>query len=90
MQRITRAARTRGCWLELNAQPQRLDLPDTWCQMAKAEGTLVAVNSDAHGTGGFDDLLFGIGQARRGWLAAGDVVNTRSLADLKLLIAATM
>lgn len=90
MQRIIRAARTRGCWLELNAQPQRLDLPDTWCQMAKAEGTLLAVNSDAHGTAGFDDLLFGIGQARRGWLAADDVVNTRSLADLKLLIAATM
>ncbi|GCB02272.1 DNA polymerase X family [Sulfuriferula multivorans] len=90
MQRIIRAARTRGCWLELNAQPQRLDLPDTWCQMAKAEGTLVAVNSDAHGTAGFDDLLFGIGQARRGWLAADDVVNTRSLADLKLLISATM
>ncbi|HUW29055.1 MAG TPA: DNA polymerase/3'-5' exonuclease PolX [Sulfuriferula sp.] len=90
MQRIVRAARTRGCWLELNAQPQRLDLPDIWCQMAKAEGTLVAVNSDAHGTAGFDDLLFGIGQARRGWLAADDVVNTRSLADLKLLIAATM
>lgn len=90
MQRIIRAARTRGCWLELNAQPQRLDLPDTWCQMAKAEGTLVAVNSDAHGSAGFDDLLFGIGQARRGWLAADDVVNTRSLADLKLLISATM
>ncbi len=90
MQRIVRAARTRGCWLELNAQPRRLDLPDNWCQMAKAEGTLVAVNSDAHGTAGFDDLLFGIGQARRGWLAADDVVNTRSLADLKLLIAATM
>jgi DNA polymerase (family 10) len=90
MQRIIRAAHTRGCWLELNAQPQRLDLPDTWCQLAKAEGTLVAINSDAHGTAGFDDLLFGIGQARRGWLAADDVVNTRSLADLKLLIAATM
>ncbi|WP_413438939.1 DNA polymerase/3'-5' exonuclease PolX [Sulfuriferula sp. GW1] len=90
MQRIIRAARTRGCWLELNAQPQRLDLPDTWCQMAKAEGTPLAINSDAHGTAGFDDLLFGIGQARRGWLAADDVVNTRSLADLKLLISATM
>lgn len=90
MQRIIRAARTRGCWLELNAQPQRLDLPDIWCQMTKAEGALVAVNSDAHSTAGFDDLLFGIGQARRGWLAADDVVNTRSLADLKLLIAATM
>ncbi|BBP03537.1 DNA polymerase/3'-5' exonuclease PolX [Sulfuriferula plumbiphila] len=90
MQRIIRHAHLRGCWLELNAQPQRLDLPDTWCRMAKAEGALVAVNSDAHGTAAFDDLAFGIGQARRGWLAPGDVVNTRNLADLKSLIAATM
>lgn len=90
MQRIIRAAHARGCWLELNAQPQRLDLPDTWCQMVKAEGALLAVNSDAHSTAAFDDLLFGIGQARRGWLESGDVVNTRSLADLKSLIAATM
>lgn len=90
MQRIIRHARTRGCWLELNAQPQRLDLTDTWCQMAKAEGALIAVNSDAHSTAAFNDLHYGIGQARRGWLEPEDVVNTRSLDDLKLLIAATM
>ena len=83
MARIIRAARQRGCVLEINAHPERLDLLDTHCQMAKAEGVKLAINSDAHSTLDFDNLRFGVGQARRGWLEKNDVVNTRSLARLK-------
>ncbi len=88
--RVLRQARQRGCFVELDAQPQRLDLTDTACQMAKAEGVLVAIDSDAHSVLQFDQLALGIGQARRGWLEAGDVLNTRTLAELRPLLARTM
>ena len=88
--RIVRAAKERGCYLEVNAQPDRLDLDDARCRMAREEGVLVAVNSDAHSTFDFAHLRFGIGQARRGWLEAKDVLNTRSLKELRPLLAKTM
>jgi len=88
--RVLRHARDRGCFVELDAQPQRLDLTDTACQMAKAEGVLVAIDSDAHNALQFDDLALGVGQARRGWLEPADVLNTRSLAELRPLLARTM
>jgi len=88
--RVLRKARERGCFVELNAQPERLDLDDNACRMAKDEGVLVCVNSDAHGVHGFDNLRFGVGQARRGWLAKADVLNTRSLNELRPLLARTM
>jgi DNA polymerase (family 10) len=89
MLRIVRQARARGRFLELNAHPERLDLLDTYCMMAKEEGVAVAVSSDAHSALDFDNLRFGIGQARRGWLSAGDVLNTRTLPQLRRLLAST-
>ena len=88
--RIIREAKSRGCFLELNAQPDRLDLQDIYCQMAREEGVAVCVNSDAHSTADFAHLRFGIGQARRGWLTAADVLNTRPLPQLRPLIKRTM
>jgi DNA polymerase (family 10) len=88
--RVLRKARERGCFVELNCHPQRLDLTDTQCQMAKAEGVLVSVNTDAHGVLDFDNLPYGIGQARRGWLERADVLNTRTLDELRPLLARTM
>jgi DNA polymerase (family 10) len=88
--RIVRAAKARGCFLEVNAQPDRLDLDDVHARTAQEEGVLVAVNSDAHSTFDFAHLKYGIGQARRGWLEAKDVLNTRSLRELKPLLAPTM
>ncbi|NMF87684.1 DNA polymerase/3'-5' exonuclease PolX [Aromatoleum petrolei] len=82
MSRVIRRARERGCALELNAHPTRLDLLDTWCMAARDEGVPVAINSDAHSVRDFDNLRFGVGQARRGWLEAKDVLNTRPLAVL--------
>ena len=90
MLRIMREAKSRGCFLELNAQPDRLDLHDTHCQMARDEGVLVCINSDAHSTLDFAHLGYAIGQARRGWLEPGDVLNTRTLARLKPLLERTM
>ncbi|MBU6489228.1 MAG: DNA polymerase/3'-5' exonuclease PolX [Burkholderiales bacterium] len=84
--RVIRKARERGCHLELNAHPERLDLADTYCRMAKAEGVLVSINSDAHGRLDFDNLRYGIDEARRGWLEKCDVLNTRTLDELRPLI----
>ena len=90
MLRVIRAARDRGCFLEINAQPDRLDLADAHCRMAAEEGVLVAVNSDAHSTLDLGNLRFGIGQARRGWLTKDQVLNTRPLAKLRPLLKRTM
>ncbi|MGO8753689.1 MAG: DNA polymerase/3'-5' exonuclease PolX [Gallionellaceae bacterium] len=90
MLRIIRHARQRGCFLELNAHPERLDLLDSQCQSAKQEGVLVSINSDAHSTFDFANLKYGVGQARRGWLEKADVLNTRPLAALRKLLKRTM
>jgi DNA polymerase (family 10) len=76
-----------GVALELNAHPDRLDLTDAHCRLAKEEGALVAVSSDAHGVDGFEVLRYGVGQARRGWLEKKDVLNTRPLAELRRWLA---
>jgi DNA polymerase (family X) len=85
---IMRKARERGVALELNAHPDRLDLNDVHCRMAKDEGVLVAIDTDAHATDAFATLRYGVGQARRGWLSRGDVLNTRSTAELMRWLAA--
>ena len=90
MLRIIRHAKKRGCHIELNAHPDRLDLLDTHCQMAKEEGVLVSINSDAHSTFDFANLKYGVGQARRGWLEKDDVLNSRSLPALRRLLKQTM
>ncbi len=90
MLKIIRKARERGCYLELNAHPERLDLLDVYCQMARDEEVLVAISSDAHRTQDFDNLAYGVGQARRGWLEKKDVLNTRPLKLLKPLLRRTI
>ena len=90
MEKIIARASERGCFLELNANPKRLDLVDIYCRIAKDLGVLIAINTDAHSTNDFDNLCFGIGQARRGWLAKENVLNTRPLAELRKLLKQTM
>ncbi|HEX8777561.1 MAG TPA: PHP domain-containing protein, partial [Rhodanobacter sp.] len=90
LDRLARHAGERGCFLEINAQPDRLDLDDTGCRMAKETGVRLAISSDAHDVHGFGNLRFGIGQARRGWLEAKDVVNTLPLWELREALAKTM
>ena len=90
MLRIIRQARQRKCFLELNAHPDRLDLTDNHCRMAKEEKVLIAIGSDAHSIQDFAHLRYGVGQARRGWLEKNDVLNTRSLRLLRPLLRRTM
>jgi DNA polymerase (family 10) len=84
---VMRKAKRLGVALELNAQPDRLDLNDVHCRMAKDEGVLVSIGSDAHGVDGFEVLRYGVGQARRGWLEKKDVLNARPLAELRPWLA---
>ncbi len=87
MERVMRAALERGCFLELNAQPERLDLNDVHCRMAKDLGLKLAISTDAHSTSTLGYMRFGIDQGRRGWLEPGDVLNTHSWRELKTLFA---
>jgi DNA polymerase (family 10) len=82
MLQVVRKAKARGVHLEVNAQPARLDLADAHCRMARDHGVLVAIDSDAHSVRELDDLRFGVGQARRGWIAREDVLNARPLPAL--------
>ncbi len=86
MERVMKAAQERGCILEVNAQPERLDLTDLHCRMAKDLGVKVVISTDAHSTGDLGLLRFGISQARRGWLEAEDVINTRSWREVAKLL----
>jgi DNA polymerase (family 10) len=90
MPRLIRHARERGCVLEVNAHPVRLDLTDKDCQIAKDEGVLVSINSDAHSVLDFENLRYGVGQARRGWPEKSNVLNARSLQSLRPLLKRTM
>lgn len=86
VERIVQGAKERGCFLELNAQPSRLDLSDVHCRLARESGAKVAVSSEAQHESHLDYMRLGIFQARRGWLEKGDVANTRSLAQLRRLL----
>jgi DNA polymerase (family 10) len=86
MERVMEAALERGCFLEVNAYPERLDLNDVHAKMAKEMGLKLVISTDAHGAGDLAYMRYGVGQARRGWLEAHDVLNTCSLSDLRLLL----
>ena len=83
MDQVISAAHRTGCYLEINAQPDRLDLNDLHVHAAKQAGVKLAISTDAHSTDSFQYIRFGIDQARRGWLTANDVINTKPLAILR-------
>jgi DNA polymerase (family 10) len=86
MEALIEAARERGCFLELNGHPDRLDLSDIHCKAAKEAGVKIAISTDAHSMNDLKLMRFGVYQARRGWLGPEDVLNTRRLSDLKKLL----
>jgi DNA polymerase (family 10) len=86
MERVIEAALERGCYLEINANPERLDLNDVHARMAKEMGLKLAISTDAHSARTLDYMRFGVDQARRGWLTADDVLNTRTWDDLKRML----
>ncbi len=83
LDKVFAACRDHGVCLEINAQPDRRDLPDVHCRRARDGGVRFAVNTDAHRASDFDFLPFGVHTARRGWLTARDIVNTRGIAELR-------
>ncbi|MEX0751803.1 MAG: DNA polymerase/3'-5' exonuclease PolX [Xanthobacteraceae bacterium] len=86
MDQIISAARDLGCFLEINAEPDRLDLNDIHIYAAKTMGLKLAISTDAHSVNAFQYMRFGVDQARRGWLTVDDVLNTRSLVQLRKLL----
>jgi DNA polymerase (family 10) len=82
MSRIIEAARGHDVVIEINANPQRLDLDWRFGKLAKEHGVKVSINPDAHSTEGLGDVIYGVGIARKGWLTAADVVNTMTREEM--------
>jgi DNA polymerase (family X) len=78
---FTACART-GTALEVNASPERLDLPSEHIRAAKEAGVKFAIDTDAHAIGHLDNMKYGVGTAQRGWLTPDDVINTWPLERL--------
>ncbi|MDP6722259.1 MAG: DNA polymerase/3'-5' exonuclease PolX, partial [Pirellulaceae bacterium] len=83
---VMSTARSQRKMLELNANPQRLDLNDVYCAAAKRHGIPIVISTDAHSIDGLDCLRYGVLQARRAGLTKQDVANTRTCQQLKELI----
>ena len=86
LEKVVRAAKEHDHFLEINSQPERMDLNGVHCQMAKEMGVKLAISTDAHSTASLEWIQYGIDQARRGWLEAKDVINTLKLKDLLRII----
>lgn len=86
LEKIMETARDRGCFLEINAHPDRLDLSSRYCKLAKEIGLKVVISTDAHSLADLDFMRFGVYQARRGWLEAKDVINTLSWKQLRKML----
>ncbi len=89
-ERVLTAALDRPCYLEINAQPQRLDLDDIYAKAARDRGALLSIASDAHSADQLGVLDDGVRQARRGWVTKDDVLNARPLDKLRALLRKTM
>jgi len=86
MERVISAAHDVGCFLEINAEPDRLDLNDIDAHASKTMGVKLAISTDAHSVNALEYMRFGVDQARRGWLEPADVINTRPLSELRKLL----
>jgi DNA polymerase (family X) len=85
--RVIEKAVETGTFLEINSQPDRLDLRDTNARAAGEAGVLIAVNSDAHQLSALEWPEIGIGQARRAWLTKDQVLNTRPWSEIEPLLS---
>jgi len=85
---VLEAAAATGTWIELNAAPKRLDLDWRWWPLAKQQGVKCVINPDAHRTERLQDLWFGVGIARKGWLTKSDVMNCLPLGKIESALQA--
>ncbi|MDD5434747.1 MAG: DNA polymerase III, partial [Nitrospira sp.] len=86
MIKIIDAAAEKGIIIELNSHPYRLDLDWRFCRYAKEQGVKISINSDAHHLGDLSNIHYGTGIARKGWLSPVNVINTLSLAEMKVFL----
>ena len=84
---LFRACARTGTALEINASPQRLDLPSDHIRAARDAGVVFAIDSDAHSVADQGNLPYGVGTAQRGWLTPDDVINTWALDRLRVFLA---
>ena len=85
MDAVMEAAARTGTFLEINANPNRRDLSDVYARAAVEAGVTIVIDSDAHGTDTLRNLRYGVATARRAWLTAADVANTRPWEELDRL-----
>ncbi len=85
---VLAAAAWTGTWVELNAAPKRLDLDWRWWPLAKEKGVKCVIDPDAHRTERVQDLWFGVGIARKGWLTKADVVNCLPVDKIAIALEA--
>ncbi len=83
IERVLAGARERGCALEVNGQPDRLDLNEWHCRLAKEMGVKLVLSTDAHSVAELGFMRYAVDQARRGWLESDNILNTRDLAGFR-------
>ena len=85
IERVIEKALETGTFLEINSQPDRLDLTDVHARAAREAGLKLVIDSDGHQIAALDYVELGVGQARRAWLTKDDVVNTRTWKQIQKL-----
>jgi DNA polymerase (family X) len=73
-------------WLEINAEPMRLDLPDFLVKEAVDHGIRMTLGTDAHHTDHMDNMIYGVSVARRGWAEPKDIINTLNYEEFRKLL----
>lgn len=85
-EQVASKAAARGVFMEINASPERLDLPSHLVRSAKRKGCKFTISTDAHRPSHLNNMTFGVITARRGWLEASDVMNTRTVSEFETLL----
>ena len=86
LERVVEKALETGTFLEINAQPDRLDLRDAHARLCGEAGVKIVISSDGHQLGALSYLEFGVAQARRAWLGPDQILNTRPWGEVKKLL----
>jgi DNA polymerase (family 10) len=86
LERVVERALETGTFLEINAQPDRLDLRDAHARLAGEAGVKIVISSDSHEIPALSNLEFGVAQARRAWLGPDQILNTRPWGEVKKLL----
>jgi len=88
LEKLLVKAKETGTALEINAQPARMDLEESWIRSAVEQGVMLVITTDSHQLGNFDFMKLGVGHARRGWCTPDSVLNTKSWREIKKIVQA--